>query len=347
MKSMNETLADSAGRHTPEGASASNAKKRKHPNRRYSPLPIKDGLNATRARVPEEAAGRTAWEFVETLIQSQRHLHPDDNGDALARRFDKGEVVLRSGEVLNPKSILEANQDVYFYRIPAPETPVPYDIPILHEDEHLLVADKPPFMATMPRARHIVETATVQLRRKTGISELSPAHRLDRLTSGVLVFTKTRDVRGAYQTLFSQRTIEKTYTAIAEHKDIEFPALWETRIEKTPGEIQGRIVDGPINAITHLTNVEPLAACEESALQDKHGVNYPLAQYTLKPKTGKTHQLRLHMWRAGVPILGDPVYPVIYPAEVENMAVPMHLTAKSIAFIDPLSGKPRSFHSNR
>lgn len=318
-----------------------------HRRKGFIPLPIRDGLNPTRARVPLERDGVTAWDFVWELVRTQRHRHPDDNESAVDKRFAASEVVLRDTTPIAPDTVLRADEDVYFYRTPAIEQEVPYDITVLFEDQHLLVADKPPFMATMPRAKHIVQTATVQLRRKTGIQELSPAHRLDRLTSGVLVFTKTREVRGAYQTLFAERRVHKTYEAIADLAKFETPLLWETRIEKTPGEIQGRLVDGPINAITTLASVEPVGADEQSLLATMHGELAPQARYVLKPATGKTHQLRLHMWRAGVPILGDPVYPVVYPVDAEDMNVPMHLTARHIAFDDPITGKPREFSTPR
>ncbi|MDO5032942.1 pseudouridine synthase [Corynebacterium sp.] len=319
-----------------------------HRGKRATPLPIRDGLNPTRARVPEGPV--TAWDFVEHLISTQRHRHPLDGASALLHRFTSGQVVLRDGTPLRPESLVATGHDVYFYRMPAPETPVPYDIPILYEDENLLVVDKPPFMATMPRARHITQTATVQMRRITGNDELSPAHRLDRLTSGILLFTKRPEIRGAYQTLFAQREVHKTYEAIASAPSAATPdgipitpgTVWKSRIEKVPGEIQGRLVEGPTNAITEVASVDPVDTAAYEALHGKVG---ELAKYTLKPRTGKTHQLRLHMWAAGVPILGDPVYPVILPAEAEDMRVPMHLTAVHIAFIDPLSGKPREFAS--
>ncbi|MFG6303669.1 pseudouridine synthase, partial [Corynebacterium hesseae] len=221
-----------------------------------TPLPIRDGLNPTHARVVEGPI--TAWDFVHDLIVTQRHRHPDDNDSALQARFTANEVVSQDGTPLSPDSTLATNAMVYFYRMPAPETPVPYDIPILHEDEHLLVVDKPPFMATMPRARHITETATVRLRRMTGNNELSPAHRLDRLTSGILVFTKDRTVRGAYQTLFAERRVTKTYEAIAPLADVSPGTVWRSRMEKTPGELQGRIVEGEVNAITEVGGVEPV-----------------------------------------------------------------------------------------
>ena len=305
-----------------------------------TPLPIRDGLNPTQARVTEGPV--SAWDFVQNLILTQRHRHPEDNEAALHARFDAKEVVRQDGTPLSPHSILATNTVLYFYRIPAPETPVPYDIPIIFEDHHLLVADKPPFMATMPRARHITETATVRLRRKTGNNELSPAHRLDRLTSGILVFTKDRSVRGAYQTLFAERRVTKTYEAIAPLADVSPGTLWRSRMEKTPGELQGRIVEGEVNAITEVAAVEPIDKAPYEAI---HGPLPDLAKYTLKPHTGKTHQLRLHMLQAGIPIIGDPIYPVIYPAEAEDMRVPMHLTASHISFIDPVTGDSREFSS--
>lgn len=305
-----------------------------------TPLPIRDGLNPTHARVAEGPV--TAWDFVHNLIVTQRHRHPDDNDAALQARFTANEVVSQDGTALSPDSILATNAMVYFYRMPAPETPVPYDIPILHEDEHLLVVDKPPFMATMPRARHITETATVRLRRMTGNNELSPAHRLDRLTSGILVFTKDRSVRGAYQTLFAERRVTKTYEAIAPLTDVSPGTVWRSRMEKTPGELQGRIVEGEVNAITEVGGMEPVDKAPYEAI---HGSLPEIAKYTLKPQTGKTHQLRLHMLQAGIPIIGDPIYPVIFPAEAEDMRIPMHLTATHISFVDPLTARPREFSS--
>ena len=305
-----------------------------------TPLPIRDGLNPTHARVVEGPI--TAWDFVHDLIVTQRHRHPDDNDSALQARFTANEVVSQDGTPLSPDSTLATNAMVYFYRMPAPETPVPYDIPILHEDEHLLVVDKPPFMATMPRARHITETATVRLRRMTGNNELSPAHRLDRLTSGILVFTKDRTVRGAYQTLFAERRVTKTYEAIAPLADVSPGTVWRSRMEKTPGELQGRIVEGEVNAITEVAGVEPINKAPYEAI---HGALPELAKYTLKPQTGKTHQLRLHMLQAGIPIIGDPIYPVIFPAEAEDMGIPMHLTATQISFTDPVTGVTREFSS--
>lgn len=321
-----------------------------HRRRSATPLPIRDGLNPTRVRVTEELGAVTAHDFVTHLIATQRHRHPEDDAAAVDRRFRAGEVVDRHGTPLPPAALVSPGTDVWFYRTPAPETPVPYDIEVVHEDERLLVVDKPPFLATMPRGQHITETATVRLRRATGIAELTPAHRLDRLTSGILLFTKVPAARGPYQTLFARREVGKTYEALAPFDAAlarSTPVTWLNRIFKEPGRYQAELVDGEPNAETLLTSVTPTSPAEQHELERVHGPQPPIGRYVLEPATGKTHQLRLHMWAAGVPILGDGAYPVPVPAEQEDFSVPLRLIARRIDFLDPVDGLPRSFETTR
>ncbi|MDU0479185.1 pseudouridine synthase [Staphylococcus chromogenes] len=314
--------------------------------KRRQPLPVRDGLNPSRARVPDDAPpALTALEFVDALIDTQRYRHPDDNAAALRARFAANEVVDHQGNPFSPSDTLRPGQDVWFYRVPAPEPRVPYEIAVLHEDDRLLVVDKPPFLATFPRGSHITESVLVRMRRATGNQALSPAHRLDRLTSGVLVLTKSAEWRGAYQELFADRAVDKVYEAIAPLVPGIAPGdVWEHRMEKERGEFKTRIVDGPINARTIVEAVTPIEAPE---LQELHNVSTPLARYTLHPLTGRTHQLRLHMFLAGAPILGDPVYPDVLPVEAEDFNVPMHLLSRRLSFIDPLDGRLREFVSQR
>ena len=136
-------------------------------------------------------------------------------GPAAAAKVTAGEVVDADGVALDAGSVMPAGSHVYFYRELADEVPVPFDIPVLHRDDDIVVVDKPHFLATMPRGRHVAQTALVRLRRELDLPGLSPAHRLDRLTAGVLVFTTRREVRGRYQTLFSRGLVRKTYLARA------------------------------------------------------------------------------------------------------------------------------------
>ncbi len=290
----------------------------------------------------------TAGEWVGHLIATQRHRHPLDDAHALHTRFTDGLVVDRRGTPFAFDDPVTPGQDVFFYRMPAPEVEVPYEIGILHRDSDLLVADKPPFLATMPRGKHITETLTVRLRRSLDIPELTPAHRLDRLTSGLLLCTLRREVRGAYQQLFASRAVTKTYEAIAAFDPTLQPGtVWRSRMIKVPGEIQGHIVEGEPNAVTTLIDVTPLTPTEQSELEAVHGPQPPLAHYVLSPETGRTHQLRLHMGEAGVPILGDNIYPRVHTEEEEDHSRPLHLVSTGLSFTDPLSGEERTFQAPR
>ena len=286
------------------------------------PLPPRNGLTASRVRAPYSIEARS---FLRLVIEGQRHRHPLDNARALSERFAAGEVRDRRGQVIAPGQVLAAGEDVYFYRMPAPEPHVPFSISPVYEDERILVVNKPPFLATVPKGAHITETAVVRLRRATGNEELSPAHRLDRHTSGLLLLTKERRYRGAYQEMFARRQVEKTYHAVSScDSSVRAGTVWRSRISKVPGDLQAHTVDGEVNAETLVVSVSGRV-------------------HVLAPHTGKTHQLRLHMCEAGVPIENDPLYPAIRDDLMDNFTRPLGLTAYSLRFEDPVDGQEREF----
>jgi tRNA pseudouridine32 synthase/23S rRNA pseudouridine746 synthase len=226
--------------------------------------------------------------------------------------------------------VLPAGAVVYLYRDLRDEVPVPFDIPVLYQDEDIVVADKPHFLATMPRGRHVAQTALVRLRRQLGLDELSPAHRLDRLTAGVLLFTTHREVRGAYQTLFARGAVHKMYVArAAVDSNIVLPRVVCSRIIKRRSNFQAVEEAGEPNAETLVELVSP------------DGL------YRLTPRTGRTHQLRVHMASLGLPIYGDPLYPNVIDVAADDFSTPLQLLAQRIEFDDPLSGTRRRFVSSR
>ncbi|NDZ92687.1 pseudouridine synthase [Streptomyces sp. SID6673] len=258
--------------------------------------------------------------------------------DDLAARAALGEIVDADGRPIDLDVPARLNTSVYLYRDVPDEPDIPFDLPILYADDNIVVVDKPHFLATMPRGRHVTQTALVRLRRELGTDLVSPAHRLDRLTAGVLLFTLRPEVRAAYQALFAERLAIKEYRALAPVRaDLETTTTVANRIEKTAGDLRARVIAGEVNAISDITLVEQVGA---------GGV------YDLRPFTGRTHQLRLHMAQLGVGIVGDPLYPDVR-AELAarpdhgDFSEPLRLVAHTLRFVDPLSGEKRHFVSRR
>jgi tRNA pseudouridine32 synthase/23S rRNA pseudouridine746 synthase len=224
---------------------------------------------------------------------------------------------------------MTAGAHVYLYRDLPDEVPVPYPMPVLYRDDNIVAVDKPHFLATMPRGSHVAQTALVRLRRDLGLAELSPAHRLDRLTAGVLLFTARREVRGAYQSMFARGEVTKTYLAVSSvQPGLAAPQVISNRIVKQRGTLQARIEPGEPNAETR---IEPLGA----------------GRYRLIPRTGRTHQLRLHMAAIGLPIDNDPLYPNVIDVAPGDFTAPLRLIAHRLEFSDPLTGDRRCFVSSR
>jgi tRNA pseudouridine32 synthase/23S rRNA pseudouridine746 synthase len=198
----------------------------------------------------------------------------------------------------------------------------------------MIVVDKPPFLSTMPRGQHIRQSVVVRLRDELGLPELAPMHRLDRITSGVLMLTTERRWRGSYQTLFERGLMRKTYRALAPYSShLDSPVTVRNHIQKTRGTLQAEVVDGaPVNAETVIE------------VERRDG---DLAVYRLTPLTGRTHQLRLHLHGLGIPIVDDPLYPVVRDVAIDDFTRPLQLLASEVEFTDPIDGSTRRVTSAR
>jgi tRNA pseudouridine32 synthase/23S rRNA pseudouridine746 synthase len=223
---------------------------------------------------------------------------------------------------------------VWFHRDLRAEVEVPGELVVVHRDERIVVIDKPAFLSTIPRGQHVQQSVVVRLRHELGLPDLSPLHRLDRVTSGLLLLATERRWRGPYQVMFEHGTVRKTYRALAPWRaDLMMPVTVRNHIHKTRGAWRAEVVpDGPINAETLVE------------LESREG---DLAVYRLIPRTGRTHQLRLHLHGLGIPIEGDPLYPVVRETSIDDFSRPLQLLASELEFVDPVDGTARTFVSAR
>jgi tRNA pseudouridine32 synthase/23S rRNA pseudouridine746 synthase len=290
-----------------------------------APLPMRDGVTPSYLWLPEGD-----WPDLITFMAAN---YPAVTEAQWRERMTRGDVVDGDGHPLRPESPYKRNLRVFYYRELDRETPIPFEETVLYRDEHIVVADKPHFLPTIPSGRFVKETLLVRLRAKLGIEELVPIHRLDRETAGIVVFSCNLDTRGAYQSLFQQRLVQKEYEALAAPLEgREFPFSYSSRIVEGDKFFTMKEEDGEPNAETMIDVVER---------RGEHVL------YRLWPHTGRQHQLRVHLAALGIPIVNDAFYPVALPCKGDDFTAPLKLLARALGFPDPLTGEWRYFESAR
>ena len=296
-----------------------------------SPLAMRDGVSASRVWLPKDT--NNEWK---TILDFLVERFPFISSEILQDRMSRGDIVDESGTPFNKHTPYQNECFLFYYREIPDEPEIPFKEEILFKNENFIVVDKPHFIPVTPTGRYVKESLLARLKHHYQNEDISPIHRLDRETAGIVMFTCNPKVRGAYQTLFQKREVDKTYQAIAGIGDLEFPLTHRSRIIKSePFFIMQEDESAALNEINSETEISVLET------------NGKIAKYELKPVTGKQHQLRVHMMSLGIPILNDPFYPELLPCKCEDYSSPLQLLAKSIAFTDPISGKERYFESGQ
>ena len=291
-------------------------------------LPTKNGVGPSVVGLPKDELAQ--WRTITDFLAERFPAIPRSTW---LERMALGHVVDEFGALVTPERPYQGHIRVYYYRDLEAEPRIPFDEVILHQDEHLIVVDKPHFLPVTPSGKYLQETVLVRLKRKLGIDTLVPIHRIDRDTAGLVLFSVQSATRDAYQALFRDRAVKKTYEAIAPWRpELTFPMTRHSRIVEGEGFMTQREVEGAPNALTHIEVLE---------------IKGNLARYQLSPVTGKRHQLRVHMNALGLPIVGDGIYPVLTPEGQIDYAHPLQLLAKSIEWVDPITHDMRRFESQR
>lgn len=291
--------------------------------------PVRDGVGASRVAV---TAG--PWTTVAGFLAARLRAGID-----WPERLARGEVLDLHGKPLAPDAPCRPGTVLWYWRSLPPEPRIPFEIQLLHQDEHLVVVDKPHFLPVTPGGRYLQETVLVRLKRLLGIATLVPMHRLDLETAGVLVFTVQPHTRHAYHAVLRDRRAHKVYEAVAPWRaDLALPITVGSRLQEPAGAdfMQMQEVPGEPNAQTRIELIGRLGE---------------LAHYRLTPLTGRKHQLRVHLAALGLPIVGDRIYPTLWPEPapdaVPDYTQPLQLLARELAFTDPVTGQPRCFVSRR
>lgn len=288
--------------------------------------------------LPDSHTADTVLQFLQVRyahVPAQRWLE----------RVTAGEVHFEHGERVAPDTPYRRNCRVRYVKSQPQEPHIPFAVDVVYEDEHVVVASKPHFLPVVPGAEFVQESLVYRLRQRLQLPELTPAHRLDRDTAGLVLLCKQSAHRGLYQQLFQSRAVHKRYLAVVHlpsraDTDPVAPSLiaadtcWQHRLgpAAAPAPWFAMAVHaGPANATTWVRACEPIAPQK--------------ALLCLEPVTGRKHQLRVQAAHMGYPLLHDRFYPHMQPKSPDNYAEPLQLLASELAFIDPICKKPMHFVS--
>lgn len=337
---------------------------------RHQPYPLaqKAGLDPVRIVVRKEEQGQTVYEVLTARFPALL----DSKAKDLQNRLAAGDFVNLNCKPYAKEQLVQTGDQIFFHRELKAEPTDSRELPVIFEDEHLLVVNKPANMASIPRGEHIRRSALVKLRTAYNLPKLSPIHRLDKQTAGILVLSKVASERGKYQQLFASRKVDKTYRALVEigkafdnctpgslapiPPGVEFLE----RLKQQPQDINANILKNHGDLWAHIDPRGKSAHTQVKFLKHKN-LNYlPAAHFSpyslleLTPHTGRTHQLRVHLAMVGLPIVGDELYPMKPPdpdgvrrrhnkIDVFNNELELHLISYQMAFTDPITGAKRSF----
>ncbi len=300
-----------------------------------SPLPMRYGVSASRVWLPKPGDyknGTVKYGEWNTILEFLIERFPFIAEEILRDRMSRGDIVNQDGTVFTPESRYQPETFLFYYREIPNETEIPFKEKILYKDDNIIVVDKPHFIPVSPSGRYVRESLLARLKHHYQLEEISPIHRLDRETAGVMLYSCNKKIRGDYQTLFQRKEVDKTYEAIAPKSDLNFPINYKSRIVRGDPFFIMREESGKPNSETDIYMAE---------------VKGNLAKYLLSPVTGKQHQLRVHLMSLGMPILNDPFYPELLPDRGDDYSQPLQLLAKTIAFIDPITSQKRYFESQQ
>jgi RluA family pseudouridine synthase len=297
--------------------------------RAITPLPGSQPRdNFKPVNVPEDCDGKT---LLQTLCRIVAHV-PASYWEAECAR---GLLVNLKREKISAAQIVRAGER-YLHRFPGVTEPdVNGRVEILHEDEALIVLNKPAPLPMHAGGRFYRNTLQHILNEAYHPQKPHPAHRLDANTTGIVLVTRTRHFAGKLQPQFARGEVKKIYLVRVQGQPPENIFSCDAPISGESGKLGSREVDFESG----------LESRTEFVVRQKNSDGTTLLE--ARPLTGRTNQIRIHLWHLGFPVCGDSVYlPGKKTGDTQTLVVgdlPLCLHAWKISFTHPMSKQPMEF----
>jgi 23S rRNA pseudouridine1911/1915/1917 synthase len=249
-------------------------------------------------RVPGELAGMRLDRFVQSQLRATSRTR--------ARMIVKRAAYSTEGRARRPSERVRANEWIALWRLPFEDTEGQAALPVLYEDPHLLVIDKPPLVTVHPTARYHQNTAIKRLQAERPDEFLALIHRLDRETSGILLLARSLEAERAFKRKLEERSLS--------FENDEQRGVEKIYLALTHGVPPEGLIDVPLEPdIDNPLRVKMRVARPGSGLESRTSVRvvetrsgYAWVECALQ--TGRQHQIRLHLSHLGCPVVGDKLY---------------------------------------
>jgi 23S rRNA pseudouridine1911/1915/1917 synthase len=275
-----------------------------------------------------EYRSTTRPEDVGTSVVEYLAAHfPHSDGEEWRRRIEAG-LVRIDGAQTEPSRTLAQSETVVWLRPPWEEPDAPCGFALLYRDAHLLAVAKPRGLPVLPGAGYLERTLFSLVRKYD--RNANPLHRLGRGTSGLVLFSRSREAARRLSDVWCRREVTKVYRALVTGLPAEDHFVIEAPV--------GRIPHGRLGAVHAAAAGGKPARSEVFVLERRSGESL----VEVRIITGRTHQVRIHLAAAGHPLVGDLFYaPGGLPSESVS-ALPgdtgFHLHAETLRFIHPCTG---------
>ncbi len=320
-----------------------------------------------------------------TLAAALRHWLPKQSWSQIKRLIELRHVLINGNLCLDAGRRLQANEVVKLLSQPAVAPPKEHDVRVQYLDEHVIVVDKPAGVTTnrhreerawssrrkqiQPTLDELLPRIIAQIEGRRGKKGVLPpvraVHRLDRETSGLIVFARTHDAERILAAQFRKHTTHRRYVAIVAG-NVEAQTI-TSQLVRDRGDGRRGSTKEPGVGKTAVTHVKPIECTEgvenqRAAVKSKNptsGIQHPASgiarhsdTYTLiqcRLETGRTHQIRIHLSELGHPVCGDKLYrnpPFKPPMPDQSGAYRLALHAAELGFVHPITGKTLRFQSS-